>query len=129
MDFMNQKLINVGIVEYFILDEVDRMLDMGFVRDIKKIRAQMKAVKQTLTFSATMNNDMKTIIREHIHEYESIKIGEEVTVDKIDHRYIPLEHEQKLFNVIKIIEAHPDDKVIIFTHTKRNTKTIHQILL
>jgi len=129
MDFMNQKLINVGVVEYFILDEVDRMLDMWFVRDIKKIRAQMKAVKQTLTFSATMNNDMKAIIREHVTDYEFIKIGEEVTVDKIDHRYIAIEHEQKLYNIIKLIEAHKDEKIIIFTHTKRNTKTIHQILI
>lgn len=129
MDFMNQKVIDVRTVDYFILDEVDRMLDMGFVRDIKKIRAQLPAVKQTLTFSATMNNDMKTIIKEHISSYEFIKIGEEVTVDKIHHRYLPVEHEQKLFNVVKLLEKYPDEKIIIFTHTKRNTKTIHQILL
>ncbi len=129
MDFMNQRVIDVRTVDYFILDEVDRMLDMGFVRDIKKIRAQLPAVKQTLTFSATMNNDMKTIIKEHISSYEFIKIGEEVTVDKIHHRYLSVEHEQKLFNIIKLIESHPKDKIIIFTHTKRNTKTIHQILI
>lgn len=128
MDFMNQKVIDIRGVEYFILDEVDRMLDMGFVRDIQKIRSHLKNVKQTYTFSATMNNDMKTIIKEHVSTYEFIKIGEEVTVDKIDHKYIPLEHEQKLYNVIKLIESHPNEKIIIFTHTKRNTKTIHQVL-
>jgi ATP-dependent RNA helicase DeaD len=73
MDFMNQKVIDIRTVDYFILDEVDRMLDMGFVRDIKKIRTQLKMVKQTYTFSATMNNDMKTIIKEHISSYEFIK--------------------------------------------------------
>jgi len=72
---------------------------------------------------------MKAIIREHVTDYEFIKIGEEVTVDKIDHRYIAIEHEQKLYNIIKLIEAHKDEKIIIFTHTKRNTKTIHQILI
>jgi len=129
MDFMNQKVIDISVAEYFILDEVDRMLDMWFVRDIKKIRSQLKHVKQTYTFSATMNDEMKSIIREHISSYESIKIGETVTVDKIHHRYMALDHEQKLYNVIKLIKAHPKDKVLIFTHTKRNTKTIHQILL
>lgn len=129
MDFMNQKVIDISVAEYFILDEVDRMLDMWFVRDIKKIRAQLKHVQQTYTFSATMNDEMKSIIREHISSYESIKIGEAVTVDKIHHRYMALDHEQKLYNVIKLIKAHPKDKVLIFTHTKRNTKTIHQILL
>lgn len=129
MDFMNQGVIDIRVVEYFILDEVDRMLDMGFVRDIKKIRAQLKHVRQTYTFSATMNNDMKTIIKEHVSTYEFIKIGEEVTVDKISHSYLPVDHEQKVYNVIKLIQAHPHDKILIFTHTKRNTKTIHQILV
>lgn len=129
MDFMNQKVINIGVAEYFILDEVDRMLDMWFVRDIKRIRAQLKNVKQTLTFSATMNDEMKSIIKEHISSYEFIKIGEWVTVDKIHHRYIAIDHEQKLYNVIKLIKAYPHQKVLIFTHTKRNTKTIHQILI
>jgi len=129
MDFMNQKVIDISIAEYFILDEVDRMLDMWFVRDIEKIRAQLRNVRQTFTFSATMNDEMKTIIKKHITDYEFIKIGEAVTVDKIHHRYLAIEHEQKLFNVIKLIKAYPQDKVLIFTHTKRNTKTIQQILL
>jgi len=76
-----------------------------------------------------MNDEMKTIIKKHITDYEFIKIGEAVTVDKIHHRYLAIEHEQKLFNVIKLIKAYPQDKVLIFTHTKRNTKTIQQILL
>lgn len=129
MDFMNQKIVNIGIAEYFILDEVDRMLDMGFVRDIKKIRSQLRNVKQTFTFSATMNNDMKNIIKEHVSQYEFIKIWEEITVDKIDHTYMTVEHEQKLHNLINLIKKHKEDKVIIFTHTKRNTDTIHKILL
>jgi superfamily II DNA/RNA helicase len=86
-------------------------------------------VKQTYTFSATINNEIKSIIREHISTYEFIKIGEEVTVDKIHHRYVWIDHEQKLYNVIKIIQENPQDKVLIFTHTKRNTKTIYQILI
>jgi superfamily II DNA/RNA helicase len=128
MDFMNQKVINVGVSDYFILDEVDRMLDMGFVRDIKKIWSQLKEVKQTFTFSATMNNEMKAIIKEHVSTYEFIKIGEEVTVDKIHHRCLFVDHEQKLFNVIHLLRIHAQEKIIIFTHTKKNTKIIHQIL-
>jgi superfamily II DNA/RNA helicase len=76
-----------------------------------------------------MNNEMKEIIRQYVPVSEFIKIGEEVTVDKIHHSYIPLDHEQKLFNVIKLIQAHGKEKVIIFTHTKRNTKTLHQMLV
>jgi|GEM_PF-1189987 ATP-dependent RNA helicase RhlB len=89
----------------------------------------MKNIKQTFTFSATMNNDMKEIIKEHITEYESIKIGDVVTVDKINHRYLAVDHENKLVNLIKLIQTHSREKVIVFTHTKRNTKTIHDILM
>jgi superfamily II DNA/RNA helicase len=50
------------------------MLDMGFVRDIEKVWAQLKDLKQTYTFSATMNNDMKAVIKKHVSSYEFIKI-------------------------------------------------------
>ena len=128
MDFMNQWVINVSTVDYFILDEVDMMLDMWFVRDIEKVWDKMKDLKQTYTFSATMNNDMKTVIKKHISFYEFIKVWDAVTVDKINHSYVAVEHEHKLVNVIKLIDSHAKEKIIIFTHTKRNTKTIQKIL-
>jgi superfamily II DNA/RNA helicase len=52
-----------------------------------------------------------------------------VTVDKIDHRYIAVEHEHKLANVIKLIQFYSKEKILIFTHTKRNTKTIQKVLV
>jgi len=128
MDFINQRVVNIKKIDYFILDEVDRMLDMWFVRDIEKIRNQMENVKQTFTFSATMNSKMKDIIRKHVPEYEFIKVGEAVTVDKINHSYMPVEHEHKLHNVIKLLKTHKNDKTIIFTHTKRNTNTLQKVL-
>lgn len=124
MDLIKQKEINLSPVQFFVLDEVDRMLDMWFVRDITKIRAQMKNIQQTYTFSATISNEIKKIIEEHVSDYESIKVGDEITVDKISHSYIQVEHEDKLFNVQNIINHHKKEKIIIFTHTKRNTKTI-----
>jgi len=128
MDFMNQKVVNVSTVESFILDEVDVMLDMWFVRDIKKIRAQLRNLKQTYTFSATMNNKMKEILKEHLPKYEFIKIGEKITVDKINHKHMRIDHEHKIYNLINLIKTHKKDKILVFTHTKRNTKTLHTIL-
>lgn len=128
MDFMNQWVIDISTVNFFILDEVDRMLDMWFVRDIKKIRAQMRHIQQTYTFSATINNDIKSIIKGHVSEYEFIKIWESVTVDKINHSYLSLSHESKLANLVNLIKTHPGDKVLVFTQTKRNTKKIMDII-
>lgn len=127
-DFINQREIDIRRVQYFVLDEVDRMLDMGFVGAIEKIWDQMTELKQTFTFSATMNSNMKKVIQKHLTSYEFIKVGETVTVDKINHSHMPIQHEEKLFNVMQLIQQHPKDKIIIFTHTKRNTQTIQQIL-
>lgn len=125
IDFIDQKVVNLWKVDYLILDEVDRMLDMGFVRDIQKIRALMPSIKQTLTFSATISNDIKKIINEHVPNYEFIKIWEEITVDKINHSYLDIQHTDKLFNLIKMVQEYSKDKIVVFTQTKRNTKAIY----
>lgn len=128
LDFINQKVVKLNTVSYFVLDEVDRMLDMWFVRDIERVRATLTNVKQTFTFSATLSHEIKTIIKSHVPNYEFIKIGEEATVDKIDHRMLAVDHDEKMFNVIQLLTKHRKNKVIIFTHTKRNTQTISKIL-
>lgn len=127
MDFINQKVINLSPAEFFVLDEVDRMLDMWFIRDIKKIRAQLKNVKQTYTFSATISEEIKKVIKEHIPTYESIKVWD-ITVAKIHHSYMQIEHEEKLINVKKLLDYHYKEKILIFTQTKRNTKSISTAL-
>lgn len=127
-DFINQWIVRLHTVETFVLDEVDRMLDMGFVRDIEKIRKALPNLKQTYTFSATMNDDMKKIINKYVSDYASIKVWEAVTVDKINHSIVHVDHEHKISNVIKLINDHPNEKIVIFTHTKRNTKTLFEII-
>ena len=88
----------------------------------------MKHIQQTYTFSATVSDPIKAIIKQHIPSYEFIKIGESVTVDKIDHSYVSVQHEDKIANLIKLIQDHSWEKVLIFTQTKRNTKTLWEIL-
>lgn len=124
LDFINQKVVDISRVKFLILDEVDRMLDMWFIRDIQRIRSQMRQVQQTSTFSATISPEIKEIIKQHVPEYEFIKIGEAVTVDKINHSFINVAHPDKIFNLIQIIKKHINDKIVVFTQTKRNTKTI-----
>jgi ATP-dependent RNA helicase DeaD len=128
MDFMKQKVIDLRSVEYFILDEVDRMLDMGFVRDITRIRSGLRNLQQTYTFSATMSPEIKKIISSHIPKHVFVKVGEEVTVDAIDHTYVAVNHEDKITTLLQLIHEHTGEKIIVFTHTKRNTKTIQAIL-
>lgn len=88
----------------------------------------MKHIQQTSTFSATISDEIKKIIQEHISSYEFIKIGEAVTVDKINHSFLSVPHTDKIFNLLNIIKSHLNDKIVIFTQTKRNTKTLSEII-
>jgi superfamily II DNA/RNA helicase len=84
----------------------------------------MHQIQQTSTFSATISPEIKTIINKHISDYEFIKIGEAVTVDKINHSFVSVAHADKIVNLLSLIQKHSKDKILIFTQTKRNTKTL-----
>ncbi len=129
MDLFWQWLIKLSTVETFVLDEVDRMLDMWFIKDIIKIWKHLHGLKQTLTFSATMNDKIRRVIDNFTDTYEFIKIGEEITVDKIDHSYTVVEVKDKFINITKLVNIHKKDKIIIFTNTKIATNLIYEVLL
>ena len=128
MDLLQQRFIQLSGIQSFILDEVDRMLDMWFVRDITKIWTQLKSLKQTFTFSATMNDKMKAIINQHIKEYEFIKVWKEITVDKINHSYSFINNRDKFINLVNLVNSHKKDKILVFVNTKRAGKIIYEQL-
>lgn len=129
MDFMSQGLIDTKKIEYFVLDEVDRMLDMGFIDDIKDIWDQLTDLKQVFTFSATINDKIKRIIKDHLTDYEHIQVSQVITVDKIDHSYVDVHHQDKVPTLIQFLQEFKDKKIVIFTQTKRNTEVITDVLL
>lgn len=124
IEFMQEGFLDASKIEYFVLDEVDRMLDMGFIDDVDRIWDQLTNLKQTMTFSATINSEIKDIITKHCKEFVSIKVSATVTVDAIDHTYIDLALEDKFPTLMHLIDMHKDQKTIIFAQTKRNTETI-----
>ncbi len=121
-------LVELSTVETFILDEVDRMLAMGFIRDIIKIRKQLKNLKQTYTFSATMNDKIKQVINNYTENYEAIKVWKEITVEKIDHSYIFVEYYDKFINLTKLINTHKIIKIIIFANTRSTSNILYNTL-
>ena len=129
MDLLWQGLIKLSTVETFVLDEVDRMLDMWFVKDIVKIWKQLSHLKQTLTFSATMNDKIKRVIDNFTPDYEFIKVGDEITVDKINHSYLYIEFKDKIINLTKLVNTHKKEKIIVFVNTKILTNILYEVLL
>ena len=128
IEFMQERFLDVSRISHFVLDEVDRMLDMGFIEDVDRIWGQLPNIKQTMTFSATINNEVKDVITRHCPEYVHIRMGGSITIDKIDHTYIDMTHEQKFPTLMHLIETHNDQKTIIFAQTKRNTEVLARAL-
>ncbi len=130
IDLIDRKFIDVSNVEYFVLDEVDRMLDMGFIDDIDYVWSKLPNVKQSMTFSATIPTEVGNLISKYVGEgYEHIKATpQSVTVDRIDHAFIEVNHLEKFDLLKKYLADHPGAKTIVFTRTKSETEHLARIL-
>lgn len=119
IDMIERGFVNPESIEYLVLDEADRMLDMGFSDDVDYIISMCTKVKQVMSFSATITKELNDMLTKYIgNTYESIKIHSEVVVDKVDHSYIHTEKMSKVDLLDRYLEKHRGEKVIIFTQTK-----------
>jgi superfamily II DNA/RNA helicase len=125
IDLIERRALNVNEVDTFILDEVDRMLDMGFVDDIDFIWGNMKNVQQTMAFSATITSELKWMVEKYLWvDYTFIKATNELTVDKIDHSFVEMPHIEKYDALKKFMVTHKSKRTIVFVQTKRDTELL-----
>jgi len=119
IDLMNQKIINLKDVQYFVLDEADRMLDMGFSPDIHKILKQIPQERQSLFFSATMPPDIRKLANEILANPESVEVAPvSSTTDLVQQSVYFTDKADKNDLVLNIIKNKKIDHVLIFTRTK-----------
>jgi ATP-dependent RNA helicase DeaD len=122
-------MLDVSNLEYLVLDEADRMLDMGFVDDVERIRQQASKIKQVMSFSATVTSELRDLLHQHIgSDYASIKMQTEVVVSKIDHSFMMVNHGSKVDMLDKYLETHRDQKVVIFVQMKAHTEQLQENL-
>ena len=129
LDLINQGHIHLTNIEYFVLDEADRMLDMGFIHDIKRILPKLPKEKQTLFFSATMPDSIialtKSLLKNPVKIYITPKSS---TVDSIKQIIYFVEKKEKSQLLISILQKAEDQSVLIFSRTKHNADKIVRIL-
>ena len=125
IDLIDRRYLDISEVKYFILDEVDRMLDMGFVDDIDYVWSKLTNIKQSMTFSATIPQEVKNLLAKYVGEgYESIKSTDGLMVSKIDHSFIEVPHFEKYEMLKKYIAQHKDQKVVVFARMKHETEEL-----
>ncbi|MCS7263085.1 MAG: DEAD/DEAH box helicase [Aquificaceae bacterium] len=129
-DLMMRGLFNFDNLRYFVLDEADRMLDMGFIEDIEWIISQLPKNRQNLFFSATIDEKVEELAKRHLRkDYKFVKVITEELKPKIEERLIRLSSSgQKLSELEKILKDHLLEKVIVFVKTKKDAKDIAEEL-
>ncbi|MEX2408458.1 MAG: DEAD/DEAH box helicase, partial [Rhodovibrionaceae bacterium] len=125
LDLVNQGHVRLDTVETLILDEADRMLDMGFVRDVKKIIACLPRKRQSLLFSATMPSSVNKLAAEILDNPERIEVTPKVvTVEKIEQKVYPVEQRNKRALLASLLRDETLARVIVFTRTKHGANRL-----
>jgi len=128
LDHLGRKTINLASMEVLVIDEADRMFDMGFLPDIRRIIKQLPRRRQTLMFSATMPDDIRQLTQEVLHDPVTIRIGRSAPVSSVSHSLYPVEQHLKTELLMEILKQTDAESVLIFTRTKHRAKRIGQQL-
>ena len=131
IDLMTQGILYLDQVECFVLDEADRMLDMGFLPDIRRIISKLPKARQSLFFSATMPPAVRNLAGELVHDPAQVTIAPETpTVEKINQKVMMVEKAQKDALLIHLLKNHPEwNKVIVFTKMRHGADRVNKKLV
>jgi ATP-dependent RNA helicase RhlE len=129
LDHHGQRTLDLGQVEIFVLDEADRMLDMGFIHDIKKVLAVLPAKKQSLLFSATFSDDIKTLADRLLNKPVLIEVARRnQTADNIAQKVHPVPRERKKELLAHLIKKGDWHQVLVFTRMKHGANRLTDFL-
>ncbi len=129
MDHMKQGNIYLDEVEYFVLDEADRMLDMGFVDDVRKISSNIRCEHQSVMFSATLNEKIRDLANTLLSDPEHIEVAREATIaDNLTHKVMFVGRHDKHDLLMHMIEEKRVYKSLVFVRTKREADELAVIM-
>lgn len=125
LDLIGQGFVDLGRVDFFVLDEADQMLDMGFIRDIRKVLKLLPKRRQNLLFSATMPKSIAELAESFLRDAIMVDVSpEEVTVERIEQKIMFVRKADKRRILVKIIKGEKVEKGIVFTRTKHGANRL-----
>jgi len=128
LDHIRQGTVNLSQVEVLVLDEADRMFDMGFLPDVRRIVRATPDRRQTLLFSATMPDDIRLLAREVLHDPLTVQIGHAAPVETVSHALYPVAQHLKTALLTELLRGTETGSVLVFTRTKHRAKRVAQQL-
>ncbi len=124
LDHIDEGAIDLSHVEVLVLDEADRMCDMGFLPDIRRILKHVPAQRQTLFFSATMPEDIRTLADSILSDPVTVQIGMIAPAKTVSHALYPVPDRLKTSLLLALLEQTATGRVLIFTRTKHRARTL-----
>jgi ATP-dependent RNA helicase RhlE len=125
LDLVNQRALALNQVEILVLDEADRMLDMGFIHDIKRVVAMLRKERQTLFFSATMPQEITRLADSMLRDPARVAVTPQAsTVDRVQQRIIHTDKSAKPTLLVEVLKTETTDRVLVFTRTKHGADKV-----
>ena len=128
LDHMNHRVLSLSHLEVLVLDEADRMFDMGFLPDIRKIVKNVPAKRQTLLFSATMPDDISRLAREVLTDPVTVQVNPSAPASTVAHALYPVDQHLKTALLIELLGHTNTESVLVFTRTKHRAKRVGLLL-
>jgi ATP-dependent RNA helicase RhlE len=130
LDLVQSNALRLGEVEFLVLDEADRMLDMGFIHDIRKIVAKLPARRQTLFFSATMPRAIAELAEQMLRNPAKVAVTPSAsTVESVEQRIIHVDRAAKPAVLVDVLQRESIDRALIFTRTKHGADKVVRSLV
>ncbi len=129
LDLAEQRAVDLRAVEHFVLDEADRMLDMGFIHDIKRVLKLLPAVRQNLMFSATYSDEIRSLAARFLREPQEIDVAPRNTAaERIAQRIYKVVKDDKRHLLVHLLRTLDWNQVLVFTRTKHGANRLTQHL-
>lgn len=125
MDMMSRNVLKLDDIRFVVLDEVDRMLDIGFREDIRRILGDIKHEHQTVFVSATLEGEVSKLAKRFMHDPAELNVSkDEITVTEIAQSYLVVEQPKKVSMITRLLKAEDPKLAIIFTRTKHGARKL-----
>jgi ATP-dependent RNA helicase RhlE len=129
LDLMEQHVVNLSRVEILVIDEADRMFDMGFLPDIRRILAALPTQRQTLLFSATMPDEIRSLANEFLNHPVKVELEVARPVESIGHAVYPVDQTRKGELLLALLRKSGNGQILVFTRTKHRAKKLAEQLI
>ena len=121
LDHLKRRTLNLSRIKFLVLAEADRMLDMGFIRDVELIIKSCPVNRQTLLFSATLSHDIEYMAKKYMKNPVYVEAGDKVDPSKLYQVYYDVSHETKFSLLAHLLKQEKNGVVMVFCNTRRNT--------